>query len=119
MTRILLCVLLATVVAPAHAQQSANLEALSKQIRTGQIDVGKQFSMQPGTGRFHKIHSDTLGMNCSSCHLGEGDQGDLLSMRATEPLRKGVPGRIDPGSCLGCHQRGGTATPWYAGRSAK
>ena len=47
------------------------------------------------------------------------EQRDLLSMRTAEPLRKGVPGRIDPGSCLGCHQRGGTATPWYAGRSAK
>lgn len=118
--RTILLLLVATVAATfAYAQDSVDLLELAEKVKKGEIDVGKQFSMDHKEGRFHIIHADILGLDCSSCHYGKDYRADFLTLRKFEHLPKRAKGQQTWSSCLGCHQEGGTATPWYHGRAGQ
>jgi hypothetical protein len=64
-------------------------------------------------GRFHTIHAEVLGMACTSCHTAPSYAQDYLYLRSAEFPRRGRPGAVGRATCIGCHQQGGVATPWY------
>jgi hypothetical protein len=103
---------------PATAQQpesstSADLARIAEQIRQKRIDVGGDYSMNEKTGRFHIIHADKMLMDCSSCHYGDRYQSGYLSASRDKPYPDKARGQYVRSVCLGCHQAGGLATPWY------
>jgi len=89
------------------------LARLAEKIRSGEIDVGKDYSMNTKTGRFHIIHADKLMLDCSNCHRGERYRKDYLLVGKDEPYPVRAKGRYQRSICLGCHQRGGIARRWY------
>ncbi len=119
MIKMLSFLMVAVIAVPAYAGEAVDLSKLAKDIRNGKIDVGTEYSVDYNDDRFHKIHADTLGLNCSTCHAGKQYQPDFVLLRkyeeeAGEPRRK-----LDRAPCLGCHQAGGIATTWYSGRATK
>ncbi len=119
MTKILFFLTVAAVVMPAFAADSLDLSEVAKDIQKGKVDVGTEYSMSFGTGRFHNIHANTLGLNCESCHGGTEYQPDFILLRKYEDDTSGSPGKVDQSSCLGCHTAGGIATTLYNGRATK
>lgn len=66
-------------------------------------------SLDPGTGAFHRVHTQKLKMSCDTCHASE--LKDVLFLRGAEVSASG-PGPVDRAVCLGCHQA--PAKPnWY------
>ena len=99
-------VLIGVAVSPAVGQEGIRtLAALAEQIRSGEIDVGEEYGMDEDQ-RFHVIHADTLGMDCSQCHVEEA------KYEVAEATSK--EGQVDRRVCLGCHMKGGPATDLYA-----
>ena len=97
-----------------------DLAEMAKAIRDGEIDVGKQLDMDKKKGRFHVIHSDTVGLECEGCHVGKQYAKDYLLVGRTNAERQAVgAGKgeksdvLDRSVCLGCHKTGGVATVWY------
>lgn len=89
-------------------------------IREGEIDVGKRYDMNKKKGRFHLIHSETIGMECESCHVAPHFAADYLLVNKENAERKAAgvgKGKkadvIDRAVCLGCHKTNGVATTWY------
>lgn len=82
------------------------------------VNVGTQKSMNPTTGRFHKIHTRKLNMACDTCHISDPPAANYLSLRKDEPLPKGMPGHVEQNACLACHQQGGPGPRFY-GAAAK
>ena len=118
MSRSFLFLLAAAAVAfPAYADGPVNLTDTAKSIREGKVDVGKGYLMDSKKGRFHNIHVDALGADCSSCHFGGRYGDDVLLLRKYEFLPKRAQGQVDRSACLACHQKGGVASEWYAGRA--
>ncbi len=66
-------------------------------------------SLDPATGRFHRIHTQKLKMSCDSCHATE--LKDTLFLRGAAVAASG-PGPVDRAVCLGCHQAPAKPT-WY------
>jgi len=95
---------------PAPSVEYASLKELAEKIRSGEIDVGNDYSMSLN-GRFHTIHAKVLGMQCTSCHISSFSEDVLYRRKYEKPA--GAPGVVDRGVCLGCHKEGGIATPWY------
>ncbi len=91
------------------------LSKIAEQIRKGKIDVGDVYSTDYKLGRLHKIHADSLLMDCSNCHYGLYYKADYLSLGKFKPLVQQSRGRLQKWTCLGCHQLGGMATPFYFG----
>ena len=118
MARILLC-LLAIAVSDAMADDFTTLDTLARQIRDGTIDVGNEYSMDVSKGRFHRLHVNTLGLACASCHYGKQYQDDFLLVRKHESPRGWPPGQISRQTCIACHQVDGIATTFYVGRVGK
>lgn len=98
--------------------KSANLARIAEDIRDGKIDVGKNYSMDFKTGRFHIIHADKMLIDCRNCHYGSEYKKDYFVMGKHKTMPDKMPGRLQRGVCLGCHSEGGIATAWY-GRTAK
>lgn len=92
---------------------TANLAYIAEQIRSGKIDVGKDYSTNFQTGRFHIIHADKLLMDCNNCHYGTEYKKDYQIMGKNKPLSDKEPGRLQRNVCLGCHGKGGIATQLY------
>ena len=124
---ILLCCMLTTVYAehkaplevrPTKELKTMNLARIAEQIRKGDIDVGKDYSMNFKTGRFHIIHADKLLIDCNNCHFGKDYKADYQIMSKHKPMPDKMPGRLQRGVCLGCHGEGGIATHFF-GRSAE
>ena len=84
-----------------------SLSELAKQIRNGEIDVGKEYGMAFDQ-RFHQIHAIALGMECTRCHVTKAPLEIEMA-----PLGIGSPGPIDRRVCLGCHVTG-PASALYA-----
>ena len=95
---------------PAPFKEYASLRELAEKIRSGEIDVGSDYSMSLN-GRFHRIHNGVLGMDCNACHIPSFSEDYLYQRKYEKP--SGAPGVVDRGVCLGCHKEGGIATPWY------
>ena len=89
------------------------LARIAEKIRNGEIDVGKDYSINTKTGRFHIIHADKLMLDCTTCHRGEHYRKDYLSMSKNKPYPSHAKGQYQRSVCLGCHQKGGIATRWY------
>lgn len=119
MIKTLLFLMVATVVMTASAAEPVDLSGVAKDIQKGKANVGTEYSMDFGTGRFHNIHTNVLGLNCETCHAGTEYQPDFVTLRKYEGDSGASPGKLDQGACLGCHKTGGTATIWYSGRATK
>ncbi len=119
MTKMLSFLTVAAIAMPVYAADSVNLAELAEDIRNGNFDVGTKYSTDFSAGRFHKIHTDVLGLSCSTCHAGTEYQPDFATLRKYENDPGTSPGMVDRSSCLGCHKTGGPATTWYSGRATK
>lgn len=115
----LLC-LPATAVWSEDAEAPTDLYEISKAISEGEIDVGKRYDMNDKKGRFHLIHSETVGMECEGCHVAKSYAPDYLLVDRANATRKAAgEGKgekievLDRSVCLGCHKTGGVATVWY------
>jgi len=104
-------------VSPAEKFTTVNLSRIAEQIRNGEIDVGKDYSTNVKTGRFHIIHADKLLIDCNTCHYGSQYKADYQLMSKHKPMPDKMPGRLQRSGCIGCHAEGGMATHLY-GRSA-
>jgi hypothetical protein len=91
---------------------NAALDDTAERIRSGEIDVGKNATMD-FSGRFHTIHAKALGMGCVACHATTAYSPDHLFLRAAEFPQRGHPGAVPRADCIGCHSEKGSATPWY------
>jgi hypothetical protein len=87
-----------TRVVEVDAKVPVSLSELAKQIRNGEIDVGAEYGMALDQ-RFHQIHSTTLGMECTRCHVTKAPL-------EIAPPPSDSPGPIDRRVCLGCHVTG-------------
>lgn len=103
---------LAATTAWAAGPYAAALDDTAEKIRSGEIDVGKNKTMD-FKGRFHTIHAKALGMGCVACHATPAYAPDHLFLRAAEFPQRGHPGAVPRADCIGCHQEKGSATPWY------
>jgi hypothetical protein len=120
MLRFLATLVILGLTSSAVAQDSANLGAITRDIRAGNIDVGRTYSMGvDGDDRFHNIHSDAIGLGCKSCHSGKAYHDDYILLRKGEILPKDARGQAERGVCLGCHRTGGPASTWFVGRETK
>ncbi len=99
-------------------RQGADLARIAEQLREGRIDVGKDYSTNFKTGRMHRIHADKLLIDCSNCHYGSDYKADYQVMGKNKAMPDKMPGRLQHVVCLGCHGKGGIATPLY-GRTAQ
>lgn len=93
-------------------KEYASLKELAEKIRTGEIDVGNDYSMALN-GRYHTIHNKVLGLDCSSCHVAGNYSEDYLYQRKYKVPIRGAPGVVDRGACLGCHKEGGIASELF------
>ena len=98
--------------------KTMNLARIAEQIRNGEIDVGKDYSTNFKTGRFHIIHADKLLIDCNNCHYGKEYKADYQLMGKHKPMPDKMPGRLQRSVCLGCHGDRGIATHLY-GRNAE
>lgn len=93
-------------------EKGAALSELAGKIRAGRIDVGKQYGMAPDR-RFHRIHADTVGLDCAGCHVEKFPAGtEIFSLPPAVDLSKDSPSPVDRRRCLGCHS-GGVAKKVY------
>ena len=102
------------------AEAPRDLAETAEAIRTGEIDVGTQYDMNDKRGRFHLIHSETVGLECEGCHVAKQYAPDYLVIdRETAERNAAGTGKgkkndvLDRSVCLGCHKTGGVATVWY------
>jgi len=121
MNRFLLLLCLAVLLLPVHAEEvSLGLLELGEKIRGEEVEeVGTEYSMDYRTGRYHIIHADVVGMDCTSCHLGRHYQPDYLLMGKGEPFPKKAKGQYDRTGCLGCHRQGAEGTAFYGNVSTE
>lgn len=121
MSRYCPAVLLVLVIAfpVSAAADSAELARIAEKIRSGEIDVGKEYSVREKTGRFHIIHADKLMMDCANCHYGTEYRADFLIIGKQKPYPPRAKGQYERSACVGCHQTGGIATQWYNGSTKK
>lgn len=83
---------------------SYNLPEIAEKIKNGKIKAGENYGMGIEE-RYHKIHNDILGIECSSCHI-EKYQDDYLYQKKYKEFENGP---VDRGICLGCHKENGPA----------
>ncbi len=88
-----------------------NLWDTAEKIRSGEIDVGKEYGMELGK-RWHNIHAEVLGLKCSYCHISSYADDFLYQRKYKLPVR-GAPGVVDRAICTGCHKQGGPARELY------
>lgn len=114
MIRIFTLILLAMLTAGLSADENKfELRKIGEDIRAGKIDVGDKYSVDAKTGRYHAIHVDVIGMECSSCHFGERYHPDYLLVGKDKPYPRRAQGQLDRSSCLGCHREGAEGTTFY------
>lgn len=116
MKRAILIGLTAALSAGAWAEDKAmNLRKTAEGIRAGTVAVSKEYSLGED-GRFHKIHTETLGIKCGGCHSYDAYPNGYLYLRKTEFPRL-VDGEkvkaVERAKCIGCHSEGNVATVFY------
>lgn len=90
----------------------ASLTDLAEGIRSGDVDVGDDYSMDL-EGRYHVIHADELELSCFSCHVGDEYTMETQYQRADKTSVMEPAGVVDRGMCLGCHREEGIAHELY------
>jgi len=87
------------------------LPLLAKKIREGEIDVGKEYGLAFDK-RYHKIHADVLGLDCSACHITTSltAQQEVFAAQDVSPH---APGPVERRACSSCHGPGGPARELY------
>lgn len=115
-----LCLFLGSPAIVIAADDALDLADTAEAIRNGDIDVGKDYNMHKSKGRYHIIHSDTLGLECEACHVSKKYAPDyLLVNRQEEENRAAGSGKrpkadvVDRGVCMGCHKKNGIAHTFY------
>ena len=100
--------------------EATDLDEIAEGIRNGDIDVGKRYDMNKNKGRFHLIHSETIGLECEACHVAPKFASDyLLFNKDNAELKAAGHGKgqkadvLDRAVCLGCHKTNGVATTWF------
>ena len=92
-----------------------NLRKTAEAIRAGSVNVGKVYSLAE-EGRFHQVHTETLGIKCGGCHSNDAYPDDYLYLRKSE-FPKVVAGEkvksVERAKCIGCHSDGNVATVFY------
>lgn len=92
-----------------------NLRKTAEAIRAGSVNVGKVYSLAE-EGRFHQVHTETLGIKCGGCHSNDAYPDDYLYLRKSE-FPKVVAGEklksVERAKCIGCHSDGSVATVFY------
>ena len=83
---------------PANADGSDNSKA---------VDVGELYSVSDKKGRFHRIHTKELQLDCEQCHGGDQYKPDYLLVSKHSDWVKRKMGRVERSVCLGCHITGG------------
>jgi hypothetical protein len=83
---------------------------VAEKVQKGEIDVGgkadKAFGMALDR-RYHRVHSEVLGLECGNCHVGKVARGvEIFSVRPAVDVSATSPGAIDRRACLGCHLAG-------------
>ena len=104
--------------AAVHAQPDG-LATTADKIRSGEIEVGSDYSMSEESGRFHTIHADKVLMDCSNCHIGETYSADYMSISRHKPYPAEAKGQYERSVCQGCHQEGGAGTTFYRGAATR
>jgi len=99
--------------------QPEGLATTADKIRSGEIDVGSEYSMSEESGRFHTIHADKVLMDCSNCHIGEEYSQDYMGISKHKPYPAEAKGQYERSVCLGCHQEGGAGTTFYRGAATR
>ena len=96
-------VVVTPVMEPAAAGEMS-LAKLAKEIRAGNIDVGDDYGMAADQ-RFHRIHADTIQMECEECHV------EVAPLEVAQPSNSDSEeaGPVDRRTCLGCHLLGPAA----------
>lgn len=101
-----------------------NLRLTAAAIRSGAIDVGKEYSLNPERGRFHRVHASVLGINdepvldirCGGCHSTEYYPDSYLYLRKFEFPRMVDGEKVRPVQrhfCISCHSGGSVSTVFY------
>jgi putative hemolysin len=116
MKRTILIGLMAALSAGAWAEDKAmNLRKTAEGIRAGTVNVGKAHTLAE-EGRFHQIHTETLGIKCGGCHTNDAYPDNYLYLRKSE-LPRVVDGEkvkaVERAKCIGCHSEGNVATVFY------
>ena len=116
MKQLLLMAILATLSAGVLAEDKPmNLHKTAEAIRAGAVNVGKEYSLSD-EGRFHKVHTEVLGMKCSGCHSADAYPDNYLYLRKAE-FPKTLAGEkvkaVERAKCIGCHSDGSVATVFY------
>lgn len=92
-----------------------NLRKTAEAIRAGKVDLGKNYSLAE-EGRFHKVHTEVLGMKCGGCHANDAYPDNYLYLRKSE-FPHVVAGEkvkaVERAKCIGCHSEGNVATTFY------
>lgn len=116
MKSLLLMAILAALSAGVLAEDKPmNLRKTAEAIRVGTVDVGKTYSLAE-EGRFHKIHTEVIGMKCGGCHTNDAYPDNYLYLRKSEfPHMMGGEKvkAVERAKCIGCHSEGNVATVFY------
>ncbi|HEY0846188.1 MAG TPA: hypothetical protein VGE12_12540 [Noviherbaspirillum sp.] len=104
--------------APAKAEKPVGAGILADQIRQGDVDVGKDYTMALG-GRFHRIHTKYMALKCATCHEGVKFPENIQFLRREEFPLAAYPGAVDRGTCMGCHRGEGSLATRIYGVSPK
>lgn len=116
MKHLLLIGLLAAFSAGVMAEDKPmNLRKTAEAIRAGTVAIGKEYSLGD-EGRFHKVHTEVLGMKCGGCHTADVFPDNYLYLRKGEfpHVSKGEKVKaVERAKCIGCHSEGNVATVFY------
>ena len=92
----------------AYASKRGATKEIAEKIRSGEIDVGDDYTMAE-SGRYHTIHSEILGLDHETCHIGDEFTEDYLDQRKYKVPVRDAPGVVDRRICISCHTEGGPA----------
>jgi len=85
-----------------------DVKKIAKDIKEGKIELGNEFGMEIGE-RYHKIHSEILGMDCENCHIERYEENYLYQRKYKVPVRD-APGVVKREICIKCHSSKGPAS---------
>ncbi len=112
---ILATALLVCASAATAEDKPMNLRKTAEGIRAGTVNVGKAYNLAE-EGRFHQIHTETLGIKCGGCHTNDSYPADYLYLRKPEfphQYQGEKVKAVERAKCIGCHSEGNVATVFY------
>jgi hypothetical protein len=85
-----------------------DVKKVAEDIKKGKIDVGGEYGMEIGQ-RYHKIHSEILGIDCEKCHIEKYEENYLYQRKYKLP-EGDAPGVVKREVCIKCHKLKGPAS---------